>query len=86
MKKHDLQNPQFVLSAMFYLIIFIGAFLAIYQFIFNRSLWLDEASLALNIISKDFIGLTKPLDYDQVAPIGFLFIERISVLIFGKMN
>lgn len=84
MKKHYLQNPQFVLSATFYLIIFIGAFLAIYQFIFNRSLWLDEAALALNIISKDFIGLTKPLDHNQVAPIGFLFIERISVLIFGK--
>lgn len=84
MKKHYLQNPQFVLSAMFYLIIFIGAFLAIYQFIFNRSLWLDEACLALNIISKDFIGLTRPLDYNQVAPIGFLFIERISVLILGK--
>lgn len=84
MKKHYFQNPQFVLSAMFYLIIFIGVFLAIYQFIFNRSLWIDEASLALSIISRDFIGLTKPLDYDQVAPIGFLFIERISVLILGK--
>ncbi len=83
MKKHHLQNPQYVLSAIFYLIIFIGAFLAIYQFLCNRSLWVDEAFLALHIISKDFIGLTKPLN-NQVAPIGFLFIERISVLILGK--
>lgn len=84
MKKNYVQNPQFVLSTMFYSIIFIGAFLAIYQFIFNRSLWFDEAYLALNIISKDFIELTKPLNYNQVAPIGFLLIERISVLILGK--
>lgn len=84
MKKHYFQNPQFVLSAIFYLIIFIGVFLAIYLFILNRSLWHDEASLALNIINKDFLGLTKPLDSIQVAPIGFLFIEKLSVLIFGK--
>ena len=84
MKKHYIQHHQPVLSAIFYLIIFIGVSLAIYQFIFNRSLWVDEVSLALNIINKDFIGLTKPLDYSQVAPIGFLFIERISILILGK--
>jgi hypothetical protein len=84
MKKHYLRHPYSILSAMLYLIVFIGISLAIYQFIFNRSLWLDEAKLALNIINKDFIGLTKPLDYHQVAPIGFLFIEKISVLILGK--
>jgi hypothetical protein len=84
MKKHYLRHPHSILTAMLYLIVFIGVFLAIYQFIYNRSLWLDEAKLALNIINKDFIGLTKPLDYHQVAPIGFLFIEKISVLILGK--
>lgn len=84
MKKNYFNNPQFILTVLLYLIIFIGAFLAIYQFIFNRSLWLDEASLALNIINKSFIELTEPLDYYQVAPIGFLFIEKISVLLLGK--
>ncbi len=84
MKRHYPQNPHLFFSAMFFLIIFIGACLAIYQFIFNRSLWLDEASLALNIINRDFSGLTTPLDYYQVAPIGFLFIEKIAVFLFGK--
>lgn len=83
-KKRYLPNPQIALGTMFYLIIFFGVFLAIYQFLFNRSLWLDEASLALNIINKDFMELIKPLDYHQVAPIGFLFIEKIAVLVFGK--
>jgi hypothetical protein len=84
MEKHYLKNPQFALFTMLYLVIFIGIFLAVYQFILNRSLWLDEASLALNIINRNFTGLTKPLSYRQIAPIGFLFIERISVLVLGK--
>ncbi|MCD6486112.1 MAG: glycosyltransferase family 39 protein, partial [Syntrophobacterales bacterium] len=84
MNKHYITPPQSALFAMFYLVIFTGISLAVYQFILNRSLWLDEASLALNIIGKDFLGLTKPLDYKQVAPIGFLFIERLSVLMLGK--
>jgi hypothetical protein len=78
------QYSYFVLTNTFYLIIFIAVFLAIYQFIFNRSLWLDEACLSLNIINKGFVDLTNPLDYNQVAPVGFLFIEKILVLIFGK--
>jgi hypothetical protein len=49
----------------------------------GRSLWLDEAALALNICGRSFAGLLTPLDNDQAAPIGFLFIERASVLAFG---
>ncbi len=84
MDRHYFKNPQFILYAIFYLVIFIGILLAVYQFIFNRSLWIDEAMLALNIIKRGFSGLTEPLYYEQVAPVGFLFIERISVLMLGK--
>ncbi len=84
MDRHYFKNPQFILYAIFYLVIFIGILLAVYQFIFNRSLWIDEAMLALNIIKRGFSGLTEPLYYKQVAPVGFLFIERLSVLMLGK--
>jgi len=84
MTKLDYTHSKSFLSAFFFLTILIGIFLAIYQFIFNRSLWLDEASLALNIINRDFIELTKPLDYVQVAPIGFLFVEKVFVSVLGK--
>ncbi len=50
---------------------------------FFRSFWLDEAGIALNIVSKDFIALAKPLDYNQVAPYGFLVIEKIFTILFG---
>ena len=49
----------------------------------GRSLWLDEAALALNVCGRSFAGLLRPLDHDQAAPIGFLFAERASVEAFG---
>ena len=66
------------------IIIFIGIFLRVQQYLFNRSLWIDEAFLALNIINRSFSELLLPLDYVQGAPILFLFIERLAVQIFGN--
>jgi len=63
-------------------IIFIGILLPIVQFIFNRSLWTDEASLALNILNASYLELLKPLDTGHAAPIIFLFSEKFfSILI-----
>ena len=63
-------------------IIFIGLLLPTVQFIFNRSLWADEASLALNILNASYLELLIPLESGQVAPIIFLFLEKFfSILI-----
>jgi len=64
--------------------ILLGIFLRIRQYLLNRSLWGDEASLALNLVNRSFGELTQLLDYHQAAPIGFLFIEKLSILIFGN--
>jgi hypothetical protein len=64
------------------LILTAGVFISLLQFFYNRSLWVDEAMLALNIIHKNSFELLKPLDYGQVAPILFLQIEQLfSVLL-----
>jgi hypothetical protein len=43
----------------------------------NRgSLWLDEASLALNVMMRSFGELMRPLDWGQAAPVGFLWIQH----------
>jgi len=55
-----------------------------WQYFFNRSLWLDEAMLSVNIVQRDFAGLSHPLDYAQVAPILFLWIEKLFTTIFGN--
>jgi hypothetical protein len=54
-----------------------GVALSLIQFLFNRSLWWDEAALALNIIHRSSAELLQPLDYAQVAPIMFLQIEKL---------
>jgi len=65
-------------------IVALGIFLRLHQYFLNRSLWADEASLALNLVSKNFRELTQVLDYHQAAPIGFLFIEKLLILVFGN--
>jgi hypothetical protein len=65
-------------------IIVIICLLAIIQFFFNRSLWIDEAMLASSIIHRDILGLFNPLEYGQVAPILFLLIQKYLLFIFFK--
>ena len=66
------------------LLILMGVVLRLRQYLTGRSLWADEAMLALNIVERDFAGMFQPLDYDQGAPIGFLLVEKILNSILGK--
>lgn len=65
-------------------LVLAGFILRLRQYLVNRSLWLDEAMLADNIVSRSFGGLTHWLDYDQQAPIGFLWSQKTAVLVFGN--
>ncbi|MEM9272204.1 MAG: glycosyltransferase family 39 protein [Cyanobacteria bacterium P01_F01_bin.143] len=67
-----------------WLIISFAIAIRLVQYISNRSLWADEAVLALNIVNRSYPELTQPLDYDQVAPIGFLWIEKFLVNLLGN--
>ena len=69
-----------------WLLVALGIILRLRQYIANRSFWADEASLALNLINRTFAGLTKPLDFEQGAPIGFLFIEKSAIAILGNRD
>jgi hypothetical protein len=62
----------------------VGVVLRLQQYFLNNSFWADEASLALNLVTRTFGQLTQPLDYQQGAPIGFLFIEKFSMVMFGN--
>jgi hypothetical protein len=64
-------------------LIAVGAVLRIAQYAFNRSLWLDEASLAMNIVGRSFQQLTQPLSYGQGAPLAFLTIEKAMTQVLG---
>ena len=66
------------------LLILLGAVLRVRQYLTGRSLWADEAMLALNIVERNFAGMFQSLDYDQGAPIGFLLVEKLFNSILGK--
>jgi len=65
------------------ILLLLGIVLRIRQYLTGRSLWLDEAMLALNIVNRNFAGMFRSLDYDQGAPIGFLLIEKLLNIMLG---
>ncbi|MEP6571605.1 MAG: glycosyltransferase family 39 protein [Gemmatimonadota bacterium] len=66
-------------------LIVLGALLRLRAYFHFRPLWLDEAMLSLNIGSRSFVQLLKPLTDDQSAPIPFLWATRLSITV-GGMN
>jgi hypothetical protein len=67
-------------------IVALGFVLRVRQYIANRSFSGDESSLAVNIVSRSFAGLTEPLGFHQAAPVGFLFIEKFLIVILGNRD
>lgn len=63
----------------------IGLLVRTVGYLHRASLWGDEAMIALNVGARSFGGLARPLDYGQVAPVPFLWAERLAVLV-GGMN
>lgn len=66
-----------------WIIITVGIILRLCLFLTNRSLYIDEADLIGNITHRSFIGLTRPLDNEQHAPIGFLWFEKVALNSLG---
>src|SRR2546423_12591897 len=65
-------------------IVIVGIAVRVRQFLYNRSLWNDEALLAANLVNRSFRGLLAPLSDNQGAPIGFLWAEKLAVSLFGS--
>jgi hypothetical protein len=61
----------------------LGVLLSVIQFFYNRSLWLDEAFIANNLINRSFLELLHPLDDNQVAPILYLFLQKLMIVVFN---
>lgn len=55
----------------------LAAGLRLRVYLMDSSLNHDEAALAVNLIHRGFFGLLKGLDFGQVAPVGFLWLEKV---------
>ncbi|HEX2780062.1 MAG TPA: glycosyltransferase family 39 protein, partial [Gemmatimonadaceae bacterium] len=67
-------------------LIALGAALRLWQFFGRGTFWLDEAAIARNIAARSYAGLLAPLDYAQIAPKGFLVIEKLAASTFGSSD
>jgi hypothetical protein len=66
-------------------LVLVGVALRIWQWAAGTSFWLDETALARNIVALPMDELlTLPLAFHQVAPRGFLLVEKLSVLALGS--
>jgi hypothetical protein len=61
-----------------------GSAVRIEQYATRRSLWLDEALLSANLVARSFSGLLHPLANEQGAPVGWLWMERAAIVVFGQ--
>lgn len=62
----------------------VGLISHIVPYVFNRSLWIDEAMLANSICTRPLSQLVSSgLDWGQSSPVGWLFIVKLITMIFG---
>jgi len=59
-------------------VVSVGFILRSLQAFEDRALWLDEAMLALNVRRLSLTELCGPLYYDQAAPVGFLWLQKLA--------
>ncbi len=68
---------------MSWAVVLVGVALRASQYLLNPSLRMDEAALSLNLLGRDWGQLLAPLDYNQAAPLGFLYLEKAAISLFG---
>lgn len=65
----------------------VGIALRAAQAMANTSLWLDEIALVKGILGADLWSLlVRPLPFDQVAPKGFLLVQKLAVMALGPSD
>src|SRR5271156_5776906 len=61
----------------------LGAFLRVFVYLSGRSFWMDESSLWGNLAHKPILDFSAPMTGDQLAPLGFLIVQRALMSILG---
>jgi hypothetical protein len=60
-----------------------GAAAQIVQWTWSRPLWLDEEMIALNLRDRGWLDLAGPLWLGQAAPLGWLALQHLALVVFG---
>jgi hypothetical protein len=65
------------------LFVALGVIVRLGRYLLAFPLSADEYQLAANLLDRGFRELLQPLQYNQVAPLGFLWVESAVVRLFG---
>ena len=67
------------------IILFAGVGISIFMNCVGRTLWLDEAMLSYSFSERSLFELTSSVfEWDQSAPVLYLYFAKIMTLIFGN--
>ena len=72
------------LGAATLIVVVAGLFWRTVRYALAFPLWGDEAYVAVNLLTRDFAGLARPLSIFQIAPPGFLWAEWLAVHTLGQ--
>ncbi|HYO47404.1 MAG TPA: hypothetical protein VEY33_12035, partial [Gemmatimonadota bacterium] len=84
-RKSPIRNPsdRRLLAAIVAILAF-GVALRTIQYASLGSMWLDELAIAINVSERSLAELVlRSLDLNQVAPPGFLALEKLGGLLLG---
>lgn len=70
----------FVLAALI-----LGVVLRLIHYGLGRMLWLDESMLVINLIDRSGADLLEPLDFNQIAPVGWVWLTDVFVDTFKNL-
>lgn len=69
---------------MAWILVLVGALLRSHVFFQDLPLRIDEARLGLNVLERSLAGLARPLDHEQGAPLGYLWLVKAATRAFGE--
>jgi len=83
-KKNNFFDHNYQFKTILTAILLIGSAVRLFHFINNRSLWMDEIYLCSSFAHMSYLELaSNVLDYQQKAPIGFLWMVKLCTDLFG---
>lgn len=80
--RRDPLTPERV-RQLVWLFLAVGVAARLARYLLRFPLWCDEGYLAVNLLDRGYLGLMEPLEYRQVAPLLFLWVELTAVKLLG---
>ena len=59
-------------------LLILGLVWRLTRFIMGFPIWGDEAFIVSSLYSRGFAGMVHPLEYTQIAPLGFMWFELVA--------